>query len=231
MSDLMRYYEELADKENARVIRERNDETFPAAMIPIGALVLDNLAPMLGEGVTPLREVWAGSPLHLEAALSCVRRADRETAADEINKAWALCESPIERCLAPWLVMQDFMAFPCPNRVVVLGDEPIVEGELRIVPQLPIEGYRIDFMLIAQKADRTRWLAVECDGAEYHDSSRDFYRDQALTDLGIATLRATGSEIVHHPRRVALRAARYFCDWGLMRAEVQKALAPTGEQA
>ncbi len=68
-----------------------------------------------------------------------------------------------------------------------------------------VESYRVDFML---RLDSSVMLAVECDGHDFHDRTKqqaayDRSRDRELLRLGIVTIRFTGSEIVHSPERCA----------------------------
>lgn len=64
--------------------------------------------------------------------------------------------------------------------------------------------YRVDFLLEIG----VRKLAIECDGHAFHDRTKqqaayDRARDRELLEFGIATIRFTGSEIVHSPERCA----------------------------
>jgi hypothetical protein len=219
-SDLLRDYALLAEKDDLRRCRTQRDDGFPGSMVQIGALLADEAGRTLSSEPQPqsIAKIAGASTFHLEAGLAqaWLSEENKLRAKDEVKKAWTLCESPIERCLVPWLVLQDFMAFPYPNRVLAYeSDGDVQEGELCIQPQAKIPPYRIDFLITAKRKDgKIRHLAVECDGAEYHDNNSDIRRDRALAQIGIPTLRASGSEIVHHPSKVAIRAARYFCDWG-----------------
>jgi very-short-patch-repair endonuclease len=64
--------------------------------------------------------------------------------------------------------------------------------------------YRADFLLELG----VRKLAIECDGHEFHDRTKqqaayDRARDRELLRIGIPTIRFTGSEIIHSPERCA----------------------------
>lgn len=64
--------------------------------------------------------------------------------------------------------------------------------------------YRVDFLLELG----VRRLAVECDGHEWHDRTKqqaayDRARDRELLHIGIPTVRFTGSEIHHSASRCA----------------------------
>lgn len=75
--------------------------------------------------------------------------------------------------------------------------------------QVQVDSYRIDIMVSAVFAGRTTVrLAVECDGHEFHDRTKqqaayDRARDRELLVLGIPTVRFTGSEITHSQERCA----------------------------
>ncbi len=64
--------------------------------------------------------------------------------------------------------------------------------------EVKINAYSVDFLLQPQ----TGYIAIECDGHEYHDRTKqqaayDRARDRDLLRLGITTIRFTGSEIHH----------------------------------
>jgi len=103
------------------------------------------------------------------------------------------CESPIEvmfceafACLA---------IFVCPN--MLHGDD----GRTVIIePQKKHRNYRLDFLITMKDGETTRSVAVECDGHDYHERTkeqarRDKSRDRILALDGLTTLRFTGSEI------------------------------------
>ncbi len=96
--------------------------------------------------------------------------------------------------------------------------EPVVErrldrliGTVRIVPQVTLLRYRVDFLVAARLMVVNRdvtWLIVECDGAEFHTSAaqreRDRQRDfEIQAKLGIPTMRFTGSDIYRQEKRCA----------------------------
>lgn len=67
--------------------------------------------------------------------------------------------------------------------------------------QISLGNYRVDFLFVAKcESGVTTLLAVECDGHEFHERSkeqaaRDKSRDRELMSQGILVLRFTGSEI------------------------------------
>lgn len=75
--------------------------------------------------------------------------------------------------------------------------------DLRIATQVDVGPYRADIMLTRGKAK----LAVECDGAAYHNSKdavlKDKRRDRYFVANGISVMRFTGSEIHRSVRNCA----------------------------
>jgi hypothetical protein len=116
------------------------------------------------------------------------------------------------------------------------------DGEVRydIVPQLPVEAgekkYRIDIAIewmttfgTVAPQDRIKvWLAVECDGHDYHErtaeqAARDKARDRALQALGWTVARFTGREIVADPLSVAT-AVECLCNQIAWRIATERGL-------
>jgi hypothetical protein len=93
---------------------------------------------------------------------------------------------------------------------------------LSLYGNVAIESYRADFLLID---DHEGVLAIECDGHEWHErtkqqASSDRARDRALLALGIPTVRFTGSDIVYNAHACAqevLLLAKQKHDDGLKR--------------
>lgn len=108
-----------------------------------------------------------------------------------------LCESPIEL-----LFFVELISFPhvfCRN---VFTDECAREELFRVVVDLqaPVGDYRLDFLLTVETARGLSLLAVECDGHDFHErtkeqAARDRSRDRDLLARGIRVMRFTGSEI------------------------------------
>lgn len=137
------------------------------------------------------------SPESTESMLAKVR-ADLDAHVD-------LCESPIEQVMLVALahmVVPKIDCFP-PAIHRSRGQEPWPVRPVVICPQFAIARYRLDFMVRLPG----RWIAVECDGAEHHDSiqgrSRDATRDGYLEAMDIATLRYTGRWIHRNFEKVA----------------------------
>ena len=73
----------------------------------------------------------------------------------------------------------------------------------RIIPQFKIRDYRVDFAMF-NRAEPSVKIAVECDGHDFHEKTkeqarRDKSRDRLIQSLGFKVLRFTGSEIYRDP--------------------------------
>lgn len=93
--------------------------------------------------------------------------------------------------------------------IVWLDDSDQHERAIYFYRSVSVLTYRADFIL----ETGVRKLAIECDGREFHDRTKqqaayDRARDRELLQLGIPTIRFTGSEIVHSPERCADDAFR-----------------------
>jgi hypothetical protein len=136
-------------------------------------------------------------------------------AGDQIQKGLAAYESQIERMMLPWLVYRyygDQSSYPA--RVhIPKTDTEVPKTATIIVPQFAIAKYRLDFALIGRFEGHMKIIAVECDGAEFHDVRDDRQRDAYLASLGIETVRVRGKEINAHNVAVAFEAAQKLAEW------------------
>lgn len=134
---------------------------------------------------------------------------------EQIKRANLLCESPIERQVLPWLVFADYSPFvsgPIPVHNPK-KDIRVPDWKLVLIPQCAMLNSRFDFVLLARSPNLSKMIAIECDGADFHDPVKDHGRDQYFSDWRISTARATGAEITHNPRCIVERAARHLVDW------------------
>lgn len=115
------------------------------------------------------------------------------------------CESPIEQLLGIALIKQF-------EKVL-----PYVADDYFIIPQeeIAIKGktYRLDFSIFARKGSKYCSLAVECDGHDYHEKTkqqaqRGKKRDRDLQLAGLSVIRFTGSEIYADPVECAREAMK-----------------------
>lgn len=128
------------------------------------------------------------------------------------------CESEIER-----LLMLAFWTRSWSGDLILANDRKLAEypainthDDLRhlslalghytpvLGQQIQVGSYRLDFCIASPSLEHfdtvAHLLAVECDGHDFHDrtkqqAARDKSRDRALLDHGISTIRFTGSEI------------------------------------
>jgi very-short-patch-repair endonuclease len=124
------------------------------------------------------------------------------------ENARLLCQSPIEEILLGQIVF------------VTDGYNPVFFDETPELPkardawktwftiQAPIGPYRADFLFTCIAHGHTRRLAVECDGHDFHErtkqqAQRDRARDRFMVAEGITVIRFTGSEIYRDPEACA----------------------------
>lgn len=128
----------------------------------------------------------------------------------EFRSVEALCESPIERRLLPWLIFEDYgLSYQVAKTYNWKEDKAPFHAPLLIIPQFAILRFRVDFMVIKRRKDDNGcvMVAVECDGFKYHSTPRDMQRDGHLAMMGVRTVRASGESITADPRGVAGRVA------------------------
>lgn len=128
----------------------------------------------------------------------------------DIQKAIAICESPIESAIVPWLVFSNWDPLAAPPVAVHIigGGEPFPEKALVIIPQMKFANARFDFVLYVRDIGVRRMIAIECDGQEYHDAMKDMNRDDYFASWGIPTVRLTGALINKGPQRAVERVMR-----------------------
>jgi hypothetical protein len=122
-----------------------------------------------------------------------------EMAGELIKGYIPICETPVEKIFLPWLVFADYGPDILTTPALVFDHRKTglaPECDLFIVPQFRFAGYRLDFALFYKTKSCTRILCVECDGGDYHDRTRDNFRDKELARYGVETVRLSGSEIV-----------------------------------
>ncbi len=137
-------------------------------------------------------------------------------AISEISKGNELCESPIERLILPWLVMQDYGVHlqPWPAAVHIPKQELVLpKGGVVIVPQFAFARFRVDFAVVGRHRQHSKIVAIECDGESYHDAERDRLRDEYLASWNIKTIRSRGASISRDPSALARQAAAEIIEW------------------
>ncbi len=121
----------------------------------------------------------------------------------DFDKGMQLCESPIEKRLLA-AMMNSFMLLDC-QAFATVRPQFDVSGytgrETLIIPQFNVNRFRLDFAVFWYREEvGLLRLAVECDGHDYHERTkeqarRDKSRDRHLMALGWMVVRFTGSEI------------------------------------
>ena len=84
-----------------------------------------------------------------------------------------------------------------------------------IIPQLRIGSYRADFALVIQTDGYSFRLAVECDGHDFHEKTKeqaahDKARDRFFLERGWPVMRFTGSEIHRDAPKCANQAMDFL---------------------
>jgi very-short-patch-repair endonuclease len=127
----------------------------------------------------------------------------------------APCESPIERAMATSIVMLarlrwDHVVF-IPKGEAIRPHSPIMGcSTLQVAPQFSIGKYRVDLLIGYAGAGGLSegYIAVECDGHDFHDrtkqqAQRDKSRDRDISASVAKVIRFTGSEIYRDPWKCA----------------------------
>lgn len=113
------------------------------------------------------------------------------------------CESPIEQLLGVYFIELEGDMYR--ELSVLQGFESFI-----IYPQKEVEikgnKYRLDFLLECKFYDESFLFAIECDGHDFHEKTkeqavRDKSKDRNLTTEGYTVVRFTGSEIWKKPVR------------------------------
>lgn len=111
------------------------------------------------------------------------------------------CESPIERIFA----------------AAVFKMVGVNEMLQQWAAQVPVGKYRIDFVHTVREEGREIRVAVECDGHDFHEKTkeqaqRDKERDRFLQQEGYFVFRYTGSEVYKSPERCVMEVWRFAAD-------------------
>ncbi len=127
-----------------------------------------------------------------------------------------LCESPIERLILPWLLVEDYgpliHTFPAKgfNHQKDVG-APV--GDIVIAPQFAFIRYRADFAILVKANGKSGIFVLECDGNPYHGAATDNPRDACFASCGVRVIRACGSEINSRPRNVSALVSSIIQEW------------------
>lgn len=117
---------------------------------------------------------------------------------EEIEAVWHLIESPIEEVAIFQLAAVDYSygeGTPSIFAKVAAkrGENSHQNWPVQIIPQVWFGPYRVDFLY---DLGVRGLIAVECDGADFHDAERDRIRDAHLrTHYGVGVIRLRGKDI------------------------------------
>lgn len=117
--------------------------------------------------------------------------------------------TPIENIMAGWLCFLDgeWLEYP------VMGDGPWADEPkwhskdrpfFGVSAQQSIGSYRVDFLIVVNGQKGLKRLAIECDGHDFHEktkqqAARDKRRDREILTNDVPIMRFTGSEIWNDP--------------------------------
>jgi very-short-patch-repair endonuclease len=111
---------------------------------------------------------------------------------DALRHNYVRYTKAVERGVVSWeppadpYMIADWTRLHTPIEAAIWSD--IRSYGLPFWPQFPVGKYVVDF------ADPVRRIALECDGASYHDAAKDRKRDAALEQLGWTTYRIPGRD-------------------------------------
>lgn len=116
-----------------------------------------------------------------------------------------MTESPIEEKLLAEFIDQPHRFHVVDVNRVSLGEAVELWGHVKqkivVVPQVKIGRHRVDFLLMDNVAAPRQFVAVECDGHQFHHANewqelRDSMRDDRILHYGnVRTIRLTGKQI------------------------------------
>ncbi len=118
------------------------------------------------------------------------------------------CDSDIEAQMAMGLIGWDIANHP--HSLGFHKDTSRPLGKHYIIPQFPVGGCRLDFLLCDSANNKRCCVAIECDGRNFHTSEaqkdRDRKRDRFLNSQGFTVVRFIGKDITFDPSWCAMKA-------------------------
>jgi hypothetical protein len=85
---------------------------------------------------------------------------------------------------------------------------------LFMAPQFQFGPYRADIMIVCKTDTGIKYLCVECDGHDYHQSEPyRIQRDGFFAAFGVKTIRLSGHDCKRHPELCASIIIREFLEW------------------
>lgn len=129
-----------------------------------------------------------------------------------------LCESPIEEFLLFEMIKQKEEIETDKRDFLVSGENCSIIIEPQSSISIGSDSYRLDFEVILndQKVDIIHKFAIECDGYEFHEKTKeqasyDRKRERRLMSDGYHVIRFTGSEIYQSPTKCATDVFKIMC--------------------
>jgi len=156
-------------------------------------------------------------------AVSAIRAA-QENVFNQHIESWAhfakACESEIEKLFLAGLIASAIEEMP--NKILLLRPhngrtldiavpKAAPAGDYAVLAIQPkIANYRIDFVLKVDEEKLSATVAIECDGHDFHEKTkeqaeRDKSRDRALLSKGYPVVRFTGREIWRDTKACAMQ--------------------------
>lgn len=162
----------------------------------------------------PFDRVWKNSERLLQEILDQAEGHHADGAFESpIEEAFALAANALRLVLyreIDWRPDPNMTIDDLRNTAALPGDEGIPQymwssGFGCMAPQVKIDNYRADFMILHRKGIfGVSAVVIECDGHEFHErtkeqAARDKARDRELQSRGFKVFRFTGSEIWADP--------------------------------
>ena len=155
---------------------------------------------------------------YLEKLVNIYRNYQKDYTSQQAMAFWyAICESmPLEKALNG---LEYGLDCETPIETLYYFAFCYIMQKLKInlflIPQFEIEvenkNYRVDFIVVNHKEEKPTYI-VECDGFEYHSSSkqqaRDNQRQRDLENAGYTIIRFSGSEIYNDPIKCVYETLR-----------------------
>jgi hypothetical protein len=164
-------------------------------------------------GMVRIREHAALMGMNAEG-IGYVERQTRE----QYAKAVTMTESPIERAMIAALLTGRWAGCdtipPVIHNAAKISTELLPPGDVVIVPQMAFVRFRLDFGVVIEKDGRRQVVAVECDGADFHqDAVHERFRDAYLHSWAVPTFRLKGSAIHEDAIAAADNLIASICAW------------------
>ena len=127
-----------------------------------------------------------------------VHKFTREMYTQRVNSKINLCESHIEKVFL--LAIEAFL---------------ICFDSIEVYPQYKIGKYRVDFFICYNKGDIEKYLIVELDGHQFHETNEqqrryEKNRDRYFQTQGFPVFHYTGSQVIGNPFKIVTDCMNYL---------------------